>query len=171
MTGQTPERRALALLGFMASGKSTIGCLVARRAGAPHHDLDEIIEARCGMPVAAFFEREGEAAFRALESELLPSALEPGSVASLGGGAPLGDENWALIQQRAVSVWLDAPIEVMMARAGQGLDRPLLQGLDASGVLALHEARLARYRQADHRVDAGRPPEEVADEVWRLWRE
>ena len=123
------------------------------------------------MPVAAFFEREGEAALRALKAELLPSALEPGSMASLGGGAPLRGESWALTQQRAVSVWLDGRIEVMMARAGQRFDRPLLQRLDASDVRALHEARLARYRQADHRMDAGRPPEEVADEVGRLWPE
>ena len=67
----------------MGSGKSTVARVVARRSGAPHRDLDGMIEERCGMPVAEIFATRGEAAFRALEAELLPEALLPGTVASV----------------------------------------------------------------------------------------
>ena len=88
----------------MGSGKSTVGRLVAARAAVPHRDLDSLIEMRCGMTVADIFAQQGEAAFRALESEMLPEALQPVVVVSLGGGAVLRDSNWRLIQERALTV-------------------------------------------------------------------
>lgn len=165
-----PRARALALMGFMASGKSTVGALVAARTCAPYRDLDAMIEERCGMRIADLFAREGEAAFRALEARLLPDALEPGAVAALGGGTPLRDESWAVIRERSVSVWLDVPLPELLARAGPGADRPLLGGRGEAELRALLEARLPRYREADHRVDGSRRPEVVAEEVCRLWR-
>jgi shikimate kinase len=158
---------ALALVGFMASGKTTVGALVARRAAVPHHDLDAMIEARCGMPIPRIFELCGEVAFRDLESELLAEALEPGAVASMGGGTPLLDRNWRLIRERAVTVWLDAPLEALAARAAGGLGRPLWA--DPERLRQLWLSRLPRYAEADHRVDATRPVELVAEEVWIRW--
>jgi shikimate kinase len=163
-------RRPLALIGFMACGKSTIGTLVAGRTGAPYRDLDAMIEETSGVPIVELFERDGEAAFRDLEARLLALALAPGAVAALGGGTPLRDDSWALIRERAVSVWLDVPLPVLLARAGPGDERPLLRGRDEAGLRALLAAREPRYREADHRVDASRPPEAVAEEVCRLWR-
>jgi shikimate kinase len=162
-------RRPLALIGFMACGKSTIGSLVAARTGAPYRDLDGMIELASGVAIVELFERDGEAAFRDLEARLLVEALAPGAVAALGGGTPLRDDSWALIRERAVSVWLDVPLPVLLARAGPGEERPLLRGRDEAGLRALLEARAPRYGEADHRVDASRPPEAVAEEVCRLW--
>ena len=162
--------RALALLGFMGSGKSTVGTLVAARTGAPYRDLDAMIEERCGMTIAELFDREGEPAFRALEARLLPEALTPGSVVALGGGTPLRDASWALIRERAVTVWLEAPLPLLMARASthEG-DRPLLRDRSEAELRALLESRLARYGEADHRLDGSGTPEAVAEEVCRLW--
>jgi shikimate kinase len=162
--------RALALMGFMASGKSTVGALVAARTGAPYRDLDAMIEERCGVPIAELFRRDGEAAFRDVEARLLPEALEPGAVVALGGGAPLRDDSWAVIRDRSLSVWLDVPLAELLARAGPGADRPLLGGRSEADLRAMLDARLPRYREADHRVDASRPPEAVAEEVALLWR-
>ncbi len=162
-------RRPLALIGFMACGKSTIGSLVAARTGAPYRDLDAMIEAASGIAIADLFERDGEAAFRDLEARLLVEALAPGAVAALGGGTPLREDSWALIRHRAVSVWLDVPLPQLLARAGPSEERPLLRGRDEAGLRALLEARLPRYREADHRVDASRPPAEVVEEVCLLW--
>lgn len=162
--------RALALVGFMASGKSTVGRLVAARTGAPYRDLDEMIEARCGTTIAELFAERGEGAFRALEAELLPRALESGAVAALGGGAPMRDESWRVIREHAVTIWLDAPLPLLVDRAGPSGTRPLLNGRSEAELRALLESRLPRYRESDHRVDAGRPPDEVAEEVLRLWR-
>jgi len=162
--------RALALLGFMGSGKSTVGSLVAQRTGAPYHDLDAMIEERCGMTIAELFDRDGEPAFRDLEARLLPEALTPGTVVALGGGTPLRDDNWALIRERAVTVWLEAPLPLLIARASRHAgDRPLLHDRGEADLRALLASREARYGEADHRLDGSGPPEAVADEVCRLW--
>lgn len=161
--------RALALVGFMGCGKSTVGRLVAEQAGAICRDLDAMVEASCGMAIADLFRSRGEAAFRALEAELLPQALEPGAVAPLGGGTPMAEANWEVIRERAVSVWLDAPLSALRARA-EAESRPLLDGRSGDEVRALFQRRVSRYREADHRVDATRPPRQVAEEVLQLWR-
>jgi len=162
--------RALALLGFMGSGKSTVGSLVAERTGASYHDLDAMIEERCGMTIAELFERRGEAAFRDLETRVLPEALTPGAVVALGGGTPLRDANWALIRERAVTVWLEAPLTVLIGRASRHAgDRPLLRDRGEADLRALLASREARYGEADHRLDGSGTPEAVADEVCRLW--
>lgn len=163
--------RALALLGFMGCGKSTVGSLVAERTGAPYRDLDTMIEERCGMTIAELFARDGEPVFRDLEARLLPEALTPGSVVALGGGTPLRDGNWALIRERALTVWLEAPLPVLMARASNHPgDRPLLLDRDEADLRALLSSREARYGEADYRLDGSGPPEAVAEEVCRLWR-
>src|SRR5215472_681647 len=136
----------------MGSGKSTVGTLVAERTGARYIDLDAMIEERCGMTIAEVFERRGEAVFRDLETQVLPEALTPGTVVALGGGTPLRDANWSLIRERAVTVWLEAPLGVLIARASshEG-DRPLLRGRGEAELRALLDSRLSRYGEADHR--------------------
>lgn len=162
------ERRPLALIGFMGSGKSTVGRLVADASGATHLDLDDLIEEREGMPITALFRARGEDAFRAIETELLRSALTPGHVVSLGGGAPLADGNWTVIRARATSVWLEAPLTTLLERCDVP-SRPLLQGRSDAELRQLFDSRLPRYGEADHRIDATRPPQEVAEEVLQLW--
>jgi shikimate kinase len=129
-----------------------------------------MIEERCGMSVADVFASRGEGDFRALEAELLPAALEGDAVVSLGGGAVLADENWALVRRHALTVWLDAPLQVLLERAdGESGVRPLLSGRSRAQVQALFESRLPRYGAADHRVDAVPAAAVVAEEVYRLW--
>ncbi|HEX4215307.1 MAG TPA: shikimate kinase [Candidatus Dormibacteraeota bacterium] len=162
------ERRPLALIGFMGSGKSTVGRLVADAAGATHVDLDDLIEEREGMPITALFRARGEDAFRAIETELLSTALTAGHVVSLGGGAPLAENNWTVIRARATSVWLEAPLETVLERCDVPT-RPLLQGRSEEELRRLFDSRLARYGEADHRIDATRDPGVVAEEVLHLW--
>lgn len=165
------QRRALALVGFMGSGKSTIGRLVARRSGAPYRDLDHEIEKRCGMSIAQLFRSRGEVAFRALESELLPAVLAPGAIVALGGGAPIDPANWSVISAAAVTVWLRVPLDEVLVRAQvEDGTRPVLQGRTPDEVRMLFEARSRRYAQADHAVDATAEPARVAEEVMRLWQ-
>jgi len=154
----------------MGSGKSTVGGLVAGLAGCPLRDLDAMIEQQVGRGIPEIFERDGEAAFRNLEAALLPSALVGEVVVALGGGAALRDDSWRLVKERAVSVYLEAPLAVLLQRLGPGQGRPLLGGRSQEEVLLLFEERRPRYEQADHRVDAGGPPDMVAEEVLTLWR-
>ena len=163
--------RALALMGFMGAGKSTVGRLVAERAGAPYRDMDEVIEERCGMSIPEIFRARGEPAFRALESDVLPSLLAPGAVVSLGGGAPVDDGNWAVISGGAVTVWLKVPLDRLLARARAARGtRPLLDGRARADVERLYEVRCRRYAQAEHVVDGTAAPDRIAEEVLRLWR-
>jgi shikimate kinase len=152
----------------MGAGKSTIGRMVAEAEGVPFRDLDEVIEMSVGMTIAGFFERRGEAAFRELEARLLPELIDPGVVVALGGGSVLDDGSWALVRARTVTVWLDGPFETLWRRAG-GATRPLLRERSASEVELMLESRRARYAEAAHRVDAGRPAADVVAEVRRLW--
>jgi shikimate kinase len=153
----------------MGSGKSVIGALVAYRAGAPFHDLDFMIETEAGMTISEIFSIRGEAAFRALESELLPDALRDGSVVALGGGTPMDDANWDLIRRRSTSVYLELPFDSIWERIGRTDGRPLLEGRVRNDVKGLFDSRRARYEEATHMVDADRSPDEVASDVLALW--
>jgi shikimate kinase len=154
----------------MGAGKSTVGRLVAEAEGVPFRDLDDVIEMSVGMTIAGFFERRGEAAFREVEARLLRDLVDPDVVLALGGGAVLDDGSWELLEERALTVWLDAPLDRLLERSG-GLARPLLRGRSRSEVEQLLESRRARYAEANHRVDAARPLPEVVAEVRRLWAE
>jgi len=151
----------------MGSGKSSVGALAADRAGVDFHDLDRIIEAETGMSIGELFEQETR--FRVVESRLLPKALQPGAVASLGGGAPMQDENWALIRERATTVWLEAPFAVLYERIRHQEHRPLVRYFPEADLEALYQQRRPRYAEADHRLDATRPVAELAEEVLSLW--
>lgn len=153
----------------MGSGKSVVGALVAYRANAPFFDLDFMIENEAAMSVSEIFATRGEPAFRSLESRLLPFALKSGAVAALGGGAAMDDANWQLIRERATSVYLELKFDTIWKRVGRSEIRPLVAGRLRREVAELFERRRPRYEQADHRVDADRPPDLVAADLLALW--
>lgn len=153
----------------MGSGKTLIGSLVAERTGTDFVDLDRAVEQEAGMSIADVFAGQGEAAFRRLERRLLPDAMRPNTVVALGGGVVIDDDNWALISERAVTVYLEAPFAALWDRVRGDVGRPLLANRTAADVEALYERRRARYEAAAHRVDGTRAPEIVAEEVTRLW--
>lgn len=163
------SKQSLALVGFMGSGKSVVGALVAYRARAPFFDLDFMVESEAGLSIAEIFAASGEAGFRALESRLLPSALQPGAVVALGGGTAMDDGNWHVIVERATSVYLEVPFETIWARVGKSETRPLVAGRLRKEVEELFDRRRVRYEQAAHRIDAARSPDDVAEDVLKLW--
>lgn len=153
----------------MGSGKSTVGALVAGRAGAPFCDLDSMIETEAAMTIPEMFATRSEVAFRALESRLLPDALQPGAVVALGGGTPANDANWRLITERAITVYLDVPFRTIWKRIGPTANRPLAAVRSRDELEALLDERRPRYEEASHRVDNDRPLDVVAGEVLQLW--
>ncbi len=159
------------LIGFMATGKTTVGRLVAEHLGRSFVDLDQVIEEAAGMKIAEVFRTAGESAFRRHESEALVRALDrQDTVIATGGGAACREDNLGTMLARAKVVALSAtPAEVMRRTRGVS-GRPLLD--DAADPLSaaqrLLEEREPFYRRAHLRVDTvGKTPEEVAVEIAR----
>ncbi|MFC0810525.1 shikimate kinase [Paracoccus panacisoli] len=130
-------KRSIVLVGMMGAGKSAVGAELARRLGVSLRDTDAEIVRAAAMTIPEIFARDGEAFFRARESEVLARVLrgKPGIV-STGGGAWMSAENRAQVAARGVSVWLDVPLGVLWNRVRQRPTRPLLQTPDPRGTLA-----------------------------------
>jgi shikimate kinase len=153
----------------MGSGKTLVGALVAERTHADFYDLDHLVEDQAGMSIAEIFATHSEAAFRAFEKETLPKLLLPGAVVALGGGVVLDDANWRLITEKAMTVYLQVPFDVIWSRIENLGTRPLIFNRTQAEVGELYNQRLPRYEQAQHRVDGTMPAGDVANEVMRLW--
>ena len=151
-------RRNIVMIGMMGAGKTAIGGELARRLHRPFVDTDAEIVRAAAMSIPEIFARDGEAFFRARESEVLGRVLASGdSVISTGGGAWLRGENRALVGQSGVSVWLDCDLETLWHRVRQRPTRPLLQTADPRGTLErLLAEREPVYTLADIRVPARR---------------
>ncbi|TMD13185.1 MAG: 3-dehydroquinate synthase [Chloroflexi bacterium] len=158
---------SVVLTGFMGSGKSTVGPILAARLGRPFVDLDQLVEAEAGMPVSAIFAREGEEGFRRRESACLDRALSgEQQVLAVGGGAPMREENWSRLRQGNVVVALLASEQTLAGRMDGAGERPLLEAGVGAAIGRLLPARLPRYREADLLVATdARPPEAVAAAV------
>ena len=144
----------IALVGLPGTGKSTIGRQLARRRGLPFFDSDTLIEQRVGVSVRAFFEAEGEAAFRDLEAQVLDE-LTQGSPAVLatGGGAVLRPINRQRLHERGSVIYLRSSPEQLFKRLRHDTKRPLLQVADPLKRLRdLYEERDPLYRECAHFV-------------------
>lgn len=156
------------LLGVMGSGKSTVGRLLACVWGRDFLDLDEEIVTRAGCTISQIFEREGEQGFRARESAVLREVVQrKNSVVALGGGAVLKDENWELVRQTGISIYLKARPEILAQRVEGDTERPVLVGLTPpqrrQKLSEILERRKARYEQAHYTIEnEGTPAEAVA---------
>ncbi len=153
----------------MGAGKTLVGGLVAQRAGARFFDLDHLVEDRAGMSVAEIFATHSEAAFRAYEKEVLPRVIQPGAVVALGGGVTMDDDNWRMISEKTVTVYVEVPFETIWGRIKSLGTRPLVGNRSEAEIRDLFELRRPRYEQARFRVDGARPGGEVANEVLKLW--
>jgi len=129
-------RRHIVLIGMMGAGKTAIGSELARRLHVPFTDSDAEIESAAAMTISEIFARDGEAFFRARESQVLGRLLTgaPG-VISTGGGAWMQPANRAAIDGRGLSVWLNCAPDLLWQRVRQRPTRPLLQTADPRGTL------------------------------------
>ncbi len=141
------------LVGFMGSGKSTVGRALAEELGWGFCDLDEDIEKREGMSINEIFDTRGEAEFRKAETAALRErvrSVECGKpcVIALGGGTFLSDENFEMISGNGVSVWLDCPFSTVERRLAGNPHRPLAR--DPEKLRELFALRRAGYERADY---------------------
>src|SRR5688572_4238321 len=149
----------------MAAGKTTVASHLAGRLDWQSEDIDMLIEARERQTVADIFARKGEAYFRAIEREMLKLVLPlRHAVIATGGGTFADPDNRAAITMDGVSVWLDVPLEHLIARVPSDGRRPL--AADREQFAQLYAARQATYALADVRVACGdAPASEIADRV------
>jgi shikimate kinase len=145
----------LYLVGFMGAGKTSVARALARRLGWRYVDVDEMIERRERLTVSDVFAKRGEPYFRALErAVLLEQVPIRHAVVATGGGTFADPENRAVINGDGVSVWLDVPLDRLVARVPADGRRPL--AADRAAFEQLYLARRASYEQAQLHIDAGR---------------
>lgn len=143
------------LVGFMASGKSTIGRALADQIGWTFVDIDTEIEARAGKRITEIFAEVGEPVFRDLETAVLKAHIahvEVGQprVIALGGGAFIQERNWQMVVNNGITVWLDCPFDTVRRRLGDDTTRPL--ATNRNGLGKLFDDRRPLYARADYRV-------------------
>ncbi len=171
----TAAPKNLVLIGFMGTGKSTLGRLCAAQLGYAFCDSDSEIEARTGCTVAELFAYEGEVQFRQRERDVIADlAATPGLVIATGGGAILDPQNAARLRATGLVVLLTASPEVILRRTGNGRSRPLLANAPdvRARIKELLAQRLPRYRAVAHcHVDTGiAPTRDIVPQIIMLYQ-
>lgn len=153
------------LVGFMGAGKSTVARALGKRLDWKVEDIDALIERAERRDIPTIFRDAGEAYFRAREREALVALLpDRGTIVASGGGTFADAANRELMLRDGAVIWLDAPLSTVLARVPSDGRRPL--AADRLGMEQLYNQRLAAYRQAHLRVDAGRGSvEELVDHI------
>lgn len=149
--------RPIVLVGLMGAGKSTVGRRLARRLGLPFVDSDAAIEDAAGYSAAEMFERFGEKDFRDGERRLVARLVDGRvCVIATGGGVFVDSAIRRLLNERTITIWLDAPIDVLTRRTARRDTRPLLRNGDPKGTLErLAEERRPAYAEAHIHVKSG----------------
>lgn len=150
-----PDLGNIALIGFMAVGKSAVGRNLAKRLRRRFVDLDRMIEKRAGLKVREIFEQKGEPYFRELEKKTLAALMQqPAQVIATGGGAILDEENLRLLKSETLMVCMTASADAILARVGNGTKRPLLKGADRRArIEEMLAQRADKYAQAHVTID------------------
>lgn len=149
-------RRSVVLIGMMGAGKTAVGGQLARMLGVAFLDSDEEIVKAANMSIAEIFARDGEAFFRARETQVMARLLSgPPAVVSSGGGAFLNPETRRAIAGAGISVWLKVDLDLLWSRVRHRTTRPLLRTANPKATLtALLKERAPVYALADLTVEA-----------------
>lgn len=158
------------MIGFMGSGKSTIGIRLSYRLRYPVEDTDKLIEAQAGKTINEIFAQEGEEAFRQMETRLLEKLADTQGqrIYSVGGGTPMRAVNRSLLKRMGTVVYLRARPETIYERLKTDTTRPLLQGEDPMGKICrlMAEREEAYTEAADVIVDVDdMTPEEIIEKI------
>lgn len=160
------------LVGFMGSGKTTVGRGLAKSLGWRFADLDEDIESREQSSIPEIFEKHGEDEFRRIENEVLKKRVLDVArgvpwVIAVGGGCYAQDENVDLIHNHGVAIWLDAPFDMVKSRVAHATHRPLAR--DPERFEQLYQTRRSAYARAEFRVEVGGGGSQAAvEEILKL---
>jgi shikimate kinase len=156
--------RTVALVGLMGAGKTTVGRRLAQALGLPFVDADEAISTAAGRSIDDIFAERGECEFRRGERQVIARLLAgPAHVLATGGGAFIDPNTRALMKAQAITIWLRAPLDVLMKRVSRRDHRPLLKEDDPQAVMQrLMDERYPIYAEADLTVDTTHTPPHTA---------
>lgn len=149
------------LTGFMGSGKSSIGRLLAQQLNLLFVDLDQEIERASGQTIASIFAEKGEEEFRRLERECLQQISLDNVVVSTGAGCFIHNQEW--MGENGTVIYLHVPFRKLVERIGADTSRPLWRNAEK-----LYREREGIYEKAHHRVDASANPPEVVNQITSL---
>ncbi len=173
MAGEIMNTRNIVLVGFMGTGKTTVGRLLSEQIGMPLVDMDSMIEERAGKSITNIFAQDGEPYFRELEREMVKElATQSGQVVSTGGGIVLNPDNISDFEKTGLVVCLLADAETVLDRVRHDSSRPLLAGDKEAKIAELLKTRKPLYEAITHCIDtSGRPsPEPTAMEIIVLYK-
>lgn len=163
-------RKNIVLTGFMGTGKTTVGQMVADRLGMNFADTDLMIVNRAGKSIEAIFAQDGEGVFRQLEKDVCRQmAKQNNQVIATGGGSVVDKETRLILEEHGMVICLMADIETIIRRIGGDRSRPLLG--EREQIASLMERRAGIYAGLPYHIDTtGKTPDRVADEVIHLWK-
>lgn len=156
------------LIGFMGSGKTTIGKLLAQQLQLPHIDLDAQITATAGSAITDIFKKHGEHYFRQLEHKVLVDSIARAGVLSTGGGTPTQAMNLHVLQETSTPViLLEATTNTILDRISNDAGRPLVNSLGTNGLVSLKEKRRSQYHAcADLIIQTdGASPQKIVSDI------
>lgn len=164
------SRQNIVLIGFMASGKTSVGKLLAERLGYKFLDTDSLIENKAGAPISLIFESKGEEYFRDMESGILQDILSDtkDGVISTGGGLPMGPKNRDALKKLGKIVYLKGSQETLVQRLSKDTTRPLLKGEDINKRVAqLLKERSHIYEELANQIILidGKSISEIVEEI------
>lgn len=159
--------KPLVLVGLMGCGKTHIGQALSQKLNIPFYDSDSVIVEEQGCSIADIFAQKGEAYFREVEENTIAKLLQKGvAILSTGGGAMMNTNTQKAMASLATSVWLTAPIDVLIDRMEKDTSRPLLQGYDLKERLEqLYNERKDTYAKADIHIESDGQTEEVLQKI------
>jgi shikimate kinase len=167
LAGQLGQQTVV-LIGMMGAGKSSVGRRLASRLQVPFVDADTEIETAANQKISDMFDQFGEDYFRQGEKRVIARLLDEGpQVLATGGGAYMDDETRALVGEKGISVYIDAPLELLMSRVRRRSNRPLLKTADPEATMReLLDKRVPIYSTADICVRSRDVPHsEVVDDI------
>ncbi len=167
MLQNTPSR--ISLIGFMGSGKTTVGRMLAGRLKYSFLDLDDLVEENAGKSIRTVFAEQGEREFRKLETEALYSLTARNKVViATGGGAAVQEENMAFFKENSFTLYLEVSFDEFLRRTGQDPYRPLLKRAEKE-LRGLYNARLPIYRELGRIIKTGgKSSQIITDEILTL---
>ncbi|MAE51923.1 MAG: shikimate kinase [Micavibrio sp.] len=147
----------LVLIGMMGTGKSHFGRMLSKALGLEYYDSDTLVEEKAGCAISEIFARWGEDNFRSVEAKTIKDCIDKGvCVISTGGGAILNADTAQNIFANTLSIWVDAPVDVILQRVKKNRNRPLLACENPADVLQeLMQVRRPIYERARFKLESG----------------